>query len=74
MNVNTLIAALFPGFHIDEMVMLDQNILVKAHTTSRVTICPNCHQPSERVHMERKEKIGLLSLKLEEISLMKKLF
>ena len=50
MNVNTLIAALFPGFHIDEMVMLDQNILVKAHTTSRVTICPNCHQPSERVH------------------------
>ncbi len=50
MNVNTLIAALFPGFHIDEMVMLDQNILVKAHTTSRVTICPNCHQSSERVH------------------------
>jgi len=50
MNSKALMAALFPGFHIDEMVMLGQNLLVKAHTTSQITTCPNCQHPSERVH------------------------
>lgn len=50
MNSNALVAFLFPGFCVDEITMLGQNILVKAHTTSPVTNCPNCQHPSERVH------------------------
>lgn len=49
MNANALLSALFPSFQVDEMTLVDRSILVKAHTTSRVTVCPHCHQPFEKV-------------------------